>query len=39
MEVIGIVCLLALYKYLDTPSKLDAVVIEDYTENSMESIQ
>lgn len=38
MEVIGIVCLLALYKYLDSPSKMDAIVIEDYEDNAIKSI-
>ena len=30
MEVIGIVCLLALYKFLDSPSRVEPIVIESY---------
>lgn len=32
MELIGVVCLLALYKYLDSPSRLEPIVIESYQE-------
>lgn len=30
MELIGVVCLIALYKYLDSPSRLEPIVIETY---------
>lgn len=32
MELIGVVCLIALYKYLDSPSRLEPIVIESYQE-------
>ncbi len=30
MELIGVVCLLALYKFLDSPSRVEPIVIESY---------
>lgn len=30
MEVIGVVCLLALYKFLDSTSRVEPIIIEGY---------
>lgn len=30
MEIFGLVCLLALYKFLDTPTTVEPVVVEVY---------
>lgn len=32
MEVLGIVCLIALYKYLDSPTRKEPIVIETYSD-------
>lgn len=33
MELIGVVCLIALYKYLDSPVRMEPIVIESYQDN------
>lgn len=30
MELIGVVCLIALYKFLDSPARMEPIVIESY---------
>lgn len=30
MELIGVVCLIALYKFLDSPTRMEPIVIESY---------
>lgn len=32
MEFLGVICLIALYKYLDSPTRKEPVVIESYNE-------
>lgn len=37
MEVLGIVCLIALYKYLDSPARKEPIIIESYNEMTGEN--
>lgn len=30
MEFVGVICLIALYKYLDSPKTVEPVIIENY---------
>lgn len=34
MEFVGIICLLALYKYLDSPRAAEPIVIENYNSSA-----